>query len=77
MPNTKHSDRLDLGTESVYKVGLLTVKVTVSLGEGALQVGAELMDGRFEVRAALLTQLLFHLKSTARETLRTDFQMGP
>ncbi len=54
---------------------VLTVKVTVSLGEGVLQVGAELMNGGFQVCAALLTQFLLHLQSTAGETLRTHLQM--
>ncbi len=54
---------------------VLTVKVTVSLGEGVLQVGAELMNRGFQVCAALLTQFLLHLQSTAGETLRTHLQM--
>lgn len=60
MANTKHSQWLDLHEYAGVKSGVLTVKVTVSLGEGALQVGAELRNGRFEVRPALLTQLLLH-----------------
>lgn len=54
---------------------VLTVKVTVSLVEGVLQVGAELMNGGFQVCAALLTQFLLHFQSTAGETLRTHLQM--
>lgn len=70
----KRSDLVDLHVWTCARA-VLTVKVTVSLGEGVLQVGAELMNGGFQVCAALLTQFLLHLQSTAGETLRTHLQM--
>lgn len=54
----------------------LTVKMLMSLCESALQVGAQLGDGRFQIRAALLTELLLHLQSAARVALRAHLQMG-
>lgn len=54
----------------------LTVKMLVSLHEGALQVGAQLGDRGLQIRTALLTQLLLHLQSAAREALRAHLQIG-